>query len=76
MCVVGELGDGLHASLHHPFPQMELYFKQLEEGRRGATEEKKKKKYQRKAGALRVLSPERLCETVNPSAIFQRGWQH
>lgn len=28
-----------------------------------------------KAWALRVLSLRRLCETVNPSAIFQHGWQ-
>lgn len=63
-------GDSMHP-YSTSFPQMELYFKQLEEGARGATEEK----HQRKAGALRVLSLEQLRETVNPSAIFQRVWQ-
>lgn len=74
MCVAGELEQSKSASMppsSTPFPQMELYFKQLEEGRRGATE----KKHQRKAGTLRVLPLEQLHETVNPSAIFQRGWQ-
>lgn len=76
MCVAGELEESKRASMppsSATFPQMELYFKQLEEGRRGATENKKK--HQRKAGALRVLSLERLREAVNPSAIFQQGWQ-
>lgn len=63
---------GPHGSLLHPFPQTELYFKQLEEGRREASRRGGTKE---KVGALWVLSLERLCGTVNPSAIFQRGWQ-
>lgn len=77
MCVAGELGVSKRASMSpSSTPQTELYFKQLEEGRRGATERGRKKKDQRKAGALRLLPLEQLCETVNPSGIFQPAWQH
>ncbi|TNN85691.1 hypothetical protein EYF80_003938 [Liparis tanakae] len=50
----------------------ELYFKQLEEGRTGATEKGGKEKHQRKAGggALWVLAVEQLCETQPYSQVL------
>lgn len=61
---------GPHGSLLHPFPQTELYFKQLEEGRREASRRGGTKE---KVGALRVLSLERLCGTVNTISYISAG---
>lgn len=70
---IGGEQQGLHGSLLHPFLQTDLYFKQLNEGHRGVTVGGKKAP--KEGGGIAVFSLVQLCETVNPSAVFQWGWQ-
>ena len=76
MCVAGEFGESERASTApSSAPSLRLSCTLNSWSRVAEGLLREKKEHQRKAGGLRVLSPEQLCETVNLSAIFQRGWQ-